>query len=126
VVCHADRWIHRIRCLLGRALKLKITVFSAIATLLLHQVLLGEWPWVDSYLDPLLCMPIMLGVPILGVRLWDKHFQVNPFLAWGFALALAVTFECWIPSFDPRFTADIMDVPFYLLGTGWLMLAQRP
>jgi hypothetical protein len=70
-------------------------------------------------------MPIMLGLPILGVRLWDNHFQLRPPLAWGFALTVAVLFECWIPSFDSQFTADVMDAPFYLLGTGWLMLAQR-
>jgi hypothetical protein len=125
VVCHADSWIHCVHGLLGCHLKLQITVFAAISALLIHQVFLGEFPLIDSYLDPFLSMPIMIGLPILGVRLWDKNFKIKPSLAWGFALTVAVIFEYWIPRFDPRFTADLIDAPFYLLGTGWLMLAQR-
>jgi len=70
----------------------------------------------DSFLDPLCTVPVVLGLPsMLARRIWPELV-----LSWGsvalFTLAFSLAFEWWIPSFDARFTCDPWDAIFYALG----------
>jgi hypothetical protein len=99
-------------------------VAGAWALFLFHQIGLAVWgkTWVvlDSFLDPTLAVPVMVGTPLLFIRsVFRKNFPLHPALVWGFAGILGVVFEAWIPSFDPRFTADPWDALAY--GAGALL-----
>jgi hypothetical protein len=96
-------------------------VAGAWALFFLHQEGLAAWgkTWgvFDSYLDPALAVPVMVGTPLLLVRrAFRTNFPLHPALVWGFAGALGVFFEAWIPLFDPRFTADPWDAVAYGAG----------
>lgn len=82
-------------------------------------------PWVDSYVDPILFLPIALGASSWVIRriqplfIWDWRFV---FGAW---MAASLVFEWWIPSFDNRFTADYWDILCYGLGGIIVCLTER-
>jgi len=97
--------------------------FVGACTLLfgLHQLgllLWGQtWWFLDSFLDPLLAVPVLVGVPAATAgKLVRKTVPLPSYWIWAFALGLALLFECWIPTFDPRFTADPLDGIAYFLG----------
>lgn len=109
--------------LLGR--RLNRVSLAALAAFCLHQaaIAFGLRFWaLDSYLDPLCTVPVVLGIPsILARRIWPTLV-----LGWGsvalFTLALALAFEWWIPSFDLRFTRDPWDAIAYAVGAAlWRM-----
>jgi hypothetical protein len=103
--------------LLGR--RLNGVSLAALAAFSLHQVAIAfgfNVLLLDSYLDPLCTVPVVLGIPsMLARRIWPKLV-----LSWGsvalFTLALSLAFEWWIPSFDARFTCDPWDALAYALG----------
>lgn len=95
----------------------------------LHQLLqkgLGmAIPWADNYLDPLLCMPLLLGLfeweqqRLFGRRklhLWEALVLTG---------LLSVLFECGFPRWSDRFTTDIWDVAAYYVGTAAYLLLDR-
>ncbi|PRD47181.1 hypothetical protein [Sphingobacterium haloxyli] len=104
----------------NRKLTLLFTVSSIL--FLMHQyaqkVAKVSLPIIDSYLDPILFMPIVL--PLIG---WErKLIYQNPAytlpLSHVFAcfLLVSVLFEIILPLWNERMTADVWDVPFYALG----------
>ena len=103
--------------------RLPLIPFVGACTLLfaLHQLglmLWGKtWWFLDSFLDPLLALPVLVGLPAAAAgQLWRRTVPLPASWIWVFALCLAVLFEGWIPTFDPRFTADPLDGIAYLLG----------
>jgi hypothetical protein len=111
--------------LLGR--RLNWVSLAALAVFSLHQLGLAFGHYfllVDSFLDPLCTVPVVLGLPsMLARRIWPKLV-----LSWGsvalFTLALSLAFEWWIPSFDARFTCDPWDALAYALGAAIWRLAE--
>ena len=105
--------------LLGRSMNRNTLFFGTLGLFLLYQgaIAMG-WmvAWADSYLDPLLFVPVALGAPGWLIRQWKVDFRWNVFFITGAWLAASLAFELWIPSFDPRFTADGWDVLCYALG----------
>ena len=103
--------------LLGR--RLNGVSLAALAAFSLHQLGLAMGFYLlllDSYLDPLCTVPVVLGLPsMLARRIWPRLL-----LSWGsaalFTLALSLAFEWWIPSFDLRFTSYLWDAIAYSLG----------
>ena len=103
--------------LLGR--RLNGVSLAALAAFSLHQVAIAfgfNVLLLDSYLDPLCTVPVVLGLPsMLARQIWPRLV-----LSWGavalFTLALLLAFEWWIPSFDVRFTSDLWDAIAYALG----------
>lgn len=93
----------------------------ALAILLLHQVAqkgMGwQWTWADSYLDPLLCMPLLLG---LAAWEWDRRFGKKQLqlleIVW-LTFAAALLFEWGFPAWSAAFTADVWDVAAYATGS---------
>ena len=111
--------------LLGR--RLNGVSLAALAAFSLHQLGLAMGFYLlllDSYLDPLCTVPVVLGLPsMLARRIWPKLL-----LSWGsaalFTLALSLAFEWWIPSFDARFTRDPWDALAYALGAAIWRMAE--
>ena len=107
----------------------------ALLTFLTHQLsqkLLGaRWPFLDSYLDPFLSIPLLLGLAAseqrwLGWRGGDEPFSAVEVAA--MTLALAVLFEEGFPRLDPaRQTRDVWDYVAYALGGGayWWFSRKR-
>ena len=111
--------------LLGR--RLNGVSLAALAAFSLHQLGLAMGFYLlllDSYLDPLCTVPVVLGLPsMLARRIWPRLL-----LSWGsaalFTLALSLAFEWWIPSFDARFTRDHWDALAYALGAAIWRMAE--
>lgn len=111
--------------LLGR--RLNGVSMAALAAFSLHQAAqaLGFYVLLlDSYLDPLCTVPVVLGLPsMLARRIWPM-----PVLSWGsvalFTLALSFAFEWWIPYFDARFSRDPWDALAYALGAAIWRMAE--
>lgn len=88
---------------------------------LLHQVLQKGFGihlfFLHAYLDPFLCMPILLGVFD-----WERQWRYGaaPLRVWEvavFTIGCSILFECDFPRWSPRFTADGYDVLAYGLGS---------
>ncbi len=91
-----------------------------------HQLLQKVWhiaiPWADHYLDPLLCMPIVLTLllaerrHIFGKGDAYRLSRTEVIVAVG---ALSFLFEVLFPYWSDRFTADWWDVAAYAAGGGF-------
>jgi hypothetical protein len=85
-----------------------------------HQLSQKVWglslPWADSYLDPLLCMPLLLTVyQIEQSWLWGrKKMPLAEILI--VTTVLSLVFEVIFPGLSHRFTADMLDVAAYFAG----------
>ena len=129
---HVFCWLHCLDGLLGCRLKRELPLLTCISLFGIHQWALHTqmyFTWIDSYLDPLLFLPIALGLAGWAVRIMAPAFQWNGpfiFLAWA---AGSIAFEAWIPAFDDRFTSDLYDVLAYgfgaLLFYGWSKIQRR-
>ncbi len=94
--------------------------WAAVVAFTLHQVV--QWgfgwstPFLDDYLDPLLCPIILLGLWLLERRI-IFHVPRLTVLETGVAtLLLAVLFEEVYPRFQEGFQRDVADYLFYALG----------
>lgn len=75
-------------------------------------------PWADSYLDNLLCFPILL-TGLLAERRWWKKDDTYVFSFFEIMVITAVLswiFEVLFPKWSPGFTTDIWDVVAYFTG----------
>lgn len=92
----------------------------AIVLFTLHQLAQKWWqlsiPLADHYLDPLLCMPILLGI-----WQWEQHLlfrrAVTQSEFWILTVLLSILFEVGFPYFSSGFRADWIDVLLYFIGT---------
>lgn len=76
--------------------------------------------WIDSYLDPLLCMPIFLSALLLQRRIlfYKKEAYTLPiFHIFVSFIFVSVWAELIFPYLNKGFTADIWDVVLYLIGS---------
>lgn len=96
----------------------------SMALFLLHQgaqkILGWSWPWADSYLDDLLCMPILLGLALAERRffLGQAKFTFPLFDTAIMVIALSLLFEEVYPRMWNDFVRDDWDYAYYLLGGG--------
>jgi len=75
-------------------------------------------PFIHSYLDDLLCFPIVLTVGLAGYRLihQDDAYTLGPWQVWATVVLYTVMFEWVLPSYSPVYTADALDVVAYAVG----------
>src|SRR5690606_15364543 len=73
----------------------------------------------DSYLDPLLFMPILLTLITWERQLMYKNrlYTLSLMHIFGYLLLVSVLCEVVLPMWTERMTADVWDVLFYALGT---------
>ena len=88
---------------------------------ILHQfferILHSSLGVLDSFLDPLLCFPVLL--PILEFE-WKRYYPERGRLALpelsALTLIFIALFEFGFPRINSRFVFDWYDFPFYILG----------
>ena len=84
-----------------------------------------HWLWADAYLDPLLCMPLILG---LVEWEWAIRFD-KPKLHLLEVVAITVSgillFEWGFPNWSASFTADPWDAAAYLAGSTLFYAVQK-
>jgi len=102
------------------------------ALFLLHQLTqygLGwSLPWVDDYLDPLLCMPVLLGLLVVDRGWLFGRPTIGLLETLVVTTALSALFELGFPRWEARFVADWRDVPLYFIGAmafWWLQPAAQ-
>lgn len=82
---------------------------------------------VANYLADLLCLPLMLSVVLLLIRLVQNARRV--YLTWPMVLFafcyVSIVFEFLLPRYYVRFTSDPFDVVMYALGGIGYYVFQR-
>ena len=104
--------------------------YVAFAVFLLHQFVqyrLG-WriPFIDAYLDPALCLPIVLGLWMAEAEYRYGFRRLNALEVTVVAVFLAVLFEEGFPRWQPEFVRDWWDYPAYALGGLWFWYFLNP
>jgi hypothetical protein len=80
--------------------------------------------WADAYLDPLLCMPLLLG---LVEWEWGRRFgkkELQPLEITGLTAGAILLFEWGFPTWSAAFTADVWDGVAYVAGSALFRIAQ--
>lgn len=75
--------------------------------------------FLNSYLDDLLAMPLVLGGILAFFRRWvfrSAAFQLSTFQIWSTVAIFSLYFEWLVMYIKPGFTADGWDVLCYALG----------
>lgn len=109
---------------------MKILLFI-ISTLLFltHQFL--QWglgihiPFVDSYLDPFLAMPILLLLLDWEMEFFRTRPQLNEMELLASFIIFSVIFEWLFPYLSADFTGDVWDIVAYFLGGVLYYLARQ-
>jgi hypothetical protein len=109
----------------GRNVKHPIFIFCCIL-FIAHQIIQKGFgihiPWVHSYLDDLLVMPIILTLILIERRKlfgWGEAFSFSGLETLGLVFSLSLLFEWVFPYFSDKFTFDWWDFLAYALG-GWI------
>lgn len=81
-----------------------------------------------SYLNDLLCLPVVLGICLLVIRKFSKNkqLQISLFSVFSLAALYSVYFEIYLPEVTERYTADVFDVFLYFVGALLFYLFQKP
>lgn len=100
----------------------QVLVVLFICHQILEKGLSIHLPFVDHYLDDLLCMPIILG----GFLAEQMDLTGRQRLSLGqiglCTVLVAILFEGLLPQLSVRYTADIYDVGCYVLGSLFFLL----
>lgn len=97
---------------------------------LLHQV--GQYglglqlEFIDAYLDPLLCLPVLLGVWLVDRKVLFQHDCLNGLEVILAGLALSILFEEGFPRWQSAFVRDNWDYPAYAVGGAWFWWQINP
>jgi len=81
---------------------------------------------IDDYLDPLLCIPILLGLWLTERRFFLRHHRLTGLEIVIATAVLAVVFEEGFPLWQPDFVRDWWDYPAYALGALWFWWFINP
>lgn len=102
-------------------LKNKLFIFS-IVLFVLNQLLEKQFeiyvPLLHTYLDDLLCMPVVLTLSlyILQLLLKNEQFRLTKFQVIIAVVYFAVMFELILPAFSIKYTSDVLDIAVYGIG----------
>lgn len=73
-------------------------------------------PLVHSYLDDLLCFPIVLTLGLAAYRTAYPTYRLTGWHIWPMVLIYAVYFEGYLPQTSALYTSDPLDILMYVLG----------
>jgi len=94
---------------------------------LFHQIAIKynfSNPLLDSWLDPLLFIPVLIGGIEIFLKSLRDDFTLKPIFIYSFATVSIILFEIIIPTFDNRFTSDLFDGFAIFTGT-WIYLKSH-
>ena len=84
----------------------------------------------SSYLNDLLCLPIVLSICFFVVRSFgiNRSPKISLFTAFSLAALYAIYFEFYLPEVTTRYTSDVIDVLLYFVGAiiFWLVQSSKP
>lgn len=94
-----------------------VAVFLIIQLLLHLDIYLPDW--VVFYLNDFLCMPIVLTICLKVVHLImkDRSIRLSLFSIFSLITLYTIYFEVYLPTVEPRYTADVLDVVMYITGS---------
>ena len=97
-------------------------LFGICATLfLIHQYLQKylsvTMTMADSYLAPLLALPIILHLLNLERKWLVKKRPLSKNEMWGYCILIVIIGEIIFPLISSNFTYDVLDIIFYCTGT---------
>ena len=111
---------------------LKMRVFqnpawlSCVILFITHQFFQKILGWdsliLDSYLDPLLCLPIFMGMMLIERRFFLKKRNYNKIYTFSIletiiiTIVLSIIFEEGFPWWSDQFTRDNFDYMLYFVG----------
>ncbi|OEY71625.1 hypothetical protein [Salegentibacter salarius] len=100
-------------------------LFVALQTLYFLEQPLPDF--INFYLADFLCMPIVLSICLFTVQFLkkDKTLRLNLFTVLSVFVMYAIYFEVILPPLHWRYTADIIDVLLYLIGSFLFYLLQK-
>ncbi|EGV43787.1 hypothetical protein BZARG_1269 [Bizionia argentinensis JUB59] len=83
--------------------------------------------WIYFYVNDFLCMPIVLSLSLAILRRIKKteNLYVPLIVVLALTTYFAVYFEWLMPQINTRYTADIIDVGLYFLGTMLFFSLQK-
>lgn len=73
-------------------------------------------PIIHSYLDDVLCFPIMLTTGLSVYRLAWPDYRLSPWHIWPLFFVVVFLFEIYLPKTSEIYTADPLDILAYLVG----------
>lgn len=73
-------------------------------------------PVIHSYLDDLLCFPIVLALGLAMYRYFKPDYQLSAWHIWPTVIIYSLYFEWYLPQTSTVYTADVFDVLMYALG----------
>ena len=81
----------------------------------------------SSYLNDLLCLPIVLSICFFVIRFFSKNkqVQISLFSAFSLAALYSIYFELYLPEVTTRYTSDVIDVLLYFTGAFAFWLVQK-
>lgn len=105
-----------------RGYRTTILFIISFLAFLVHQYLQKiadvHYPFIDSFLDPLLFLPILLPLIVWERRL-IRHVPTYS-MPWshvlGYIILISILCEIVLPIWNKRMTSDIIDVLFYAVG----------
>ena len=71
---------------------------------------------VHSYLDDLLCFPIVLTLGLAAYRSFWPNYRLTAWHVWPTVLIYAIYFEWYLPQTSAVYISDVVDVLMYALG----------
>ncbi len=95
-----------------------LAVTLAAANQLLEKSFDIFLPFIHSYLDDMLCFPIVLTVGLSAYRIMWPKYRLTPWHIWPLFLVMVVVFEVYLPTTSKLYTGDFWDVLAYLIGIG--------
>jgi len=108
-------------------MKKKYVCTISLFFFLFHQIAIKynfSNPLLDSWLDPLLFIPVLIGGIEIFLKSLRDDFTLKPIFIYSFATVSVILFEIIIPSFDNRFTSDLLDGLAIFTGT-WIYLKSH-
>jgi hypothetical protein len=97
-------------------------VFLFILHQFFQKILGWDFAILDSYLDPLLCLPIFMGLMLVERRFFIKKIKYKKVYTFPLletlviGITLSIVFEEGFPRWSDQFTKDYFDYVFYFVG----------
>lgn len=90
--------------------------FLATVNQILEKVFGVYIPIIHSYLDDLLCFPIVLTLGLAVYRWHDPNYKLSLWHMIPVFIVYTIYFEVYLPQLSSAYTADAWDVLTYLCG----------
>jgi len=81
---------------------------------------------IDDYLDPILCLPVLLGLWLTERRVFFRVDRLTGLEIMVASLILSFVFEEIFPRFQPDFVRDWWDYLAYAAGAVWFWWMINP